>query len=220
MIWMLLTATAMSAAPVPALLNAHELIAGATHAIRANRLDQGALMVSRAVAAGASGPELDRVLADLAYASGNYAEALTRYDALLKVASSDRSLLEPAGIAALKLGYVKRASSLLLLAASKRGADWRAWNALGVIADLEGDWAKADDCYDHASRLAPNEVGPVNNRGWSLLLRGDWKDALGLFERAIALDPKSERALNNLELAKTALATSLPPRPAGESAFR
>jgi hypothetical protein len=87
---------------VPASPNAHELLAGASHAVRANRLDQAALMVSRAVAAGASGAELDRVLADYAYASGNYAEALTRYEALLKSTPSGKGILEPAGIAALK----------------------------------------------------------------------------------------------------------------------
>ena len=78
-----MTAAAVSAAPVPASPSAHELIAGAGHALRENRLDQAALMISRAVAAGASGVELDRAVADFAYASGNYAEAITRYEALL-----------------------------------------------------------------------------------------------------------------------------------------
>jgi Flp pilus assembly protein TadD len=217
MIWALLTAATVSTAPVPPSPSAHELIAGASHAVHANRLDQAALMVSRAVAAGASGPELDRVLADYAYASKNYAEALTRYEALLKTAPSDRSVLEPAGIAALKLDKVERASSLLSLATSGHGAGWRAWNALGVAADLKSDWPKADECYGQASRLAPQEVEPVNNRGWSLLLRGEWQQALGYFEQAVALDPKSERAANNLELARTALSAELPRREPGES---
>src|SRR5438105_3510692 len=217
MIWSLLTAAAVSAAPVPASPSAHELIAGADHAVRENRLHQAALMISRAVGAGASGPELDRAIADFAYASGNYADAITRYDALLKLAPADQSLLEPAGIAALKLGYVARATSLLELVTSRSGADWRAWNALGVAADLERQWAKADECYAHALQLAPNEAGPINNRGWSLLLRGNWNEAHGYFERAIRLDPKSRRAANNLELARTAVSAELPPREPSES---
>ena len=217
MIWALLTAAAVSTAPVPASPSAHELIAGADEAIHENRLNQAALMISRGIGAGASGPELDRVLADFAYASGNFAEALAQYDALLKLAPADRSLLEPAGIAALKLGYVNRASSLLASATSRGGAGWRAWNALGVAADLERNWANADKCYDQALRLAPDEAEPVNNRGWSLLLRGNWKEAQGYFERAIRLDPKSRRAANNLELARTALSAELPTRERGES---
>ena len=110
------------------------------------------------------------------------------------LAPDDPSLLEPAGIAALKLGYVDRASSLLALVTSRGGADWRVWNALGVAADLERQWARADECYNHALQLAPNEAGPVNNRGWSLLLRGNWKEAQGYFEQAIRLDPNNALA--------------------------
>jgi Flp pilus assembly protein TadD len=217
MTWMFLTAAAAVAVPAPPSPSAHELIAGASHAIHVNRLDQAELMVSRAAAAGASGPELARVLADFAYASGNYAEALTRYEALLRSASSDRSMLEPAGIAALKLGKVERASSLLSTATSAPRAGWRSWNALGVVADLKSDWAKADECYDQASQLAPNEIEPINNRGWSLLLRGKWQQAIQFFEQAVALDPKSKRAANNLELARAALSAELPQRGPGES---
>ena len=217
MIASLLVATSVSAAPVPAAPAAHALIAGASHAVHAKRLDQAAVMISRAIAAGASGTELDRLLADFAYASGKYSEALVRYEALLKVAPKDQSLFEPAGISALKLGQVERAASWLSQATAQSRASWRSWNAAGVVADMKRDWARADDCYDHASRLAPNQAAPVNNRGWSLLLRGDWKDALGLFERAIALDPRSARTADNLELARAALAAGLPARNPRES---
>jgi len=207
-------ATAPAATPPP---NTRGLIAGAEHAIQANRLDQARLMIARAVGSGAAGPELDRVTADLDYASGRYQQAFARYQSLLKTSAFDESLLERAGIAALKLGDVTNASLLLSRATSTRGASWRAWNALGVVADLRKDWTAAIACYDEASRLAPGEVEPVNNRGWSHLLRGDWKEALSLFEAAVALDPKSARAINNLELARSALAAELPGRRAGES---
>ena len=50
-----------------------------------------------------------------------------------------------------------------------------------------------------------------------MLLRGDWKRAIGLFERATELNPKSTRIANNLELAKMALGAGLPARESGES---
>lgn len=219
MIWPLLVAAAVSTAPAAPAPSAHQLLDGASHAVHANRLDQASMMIARAIAAGASGAELDRLLADLAYARGNYQEALSRYQALLKVAPNDPSLVEPAAIAALKLGQVLTASSLLSAPNSQNAASWRFWNARGVVADLQRDWRKADECYERASSIAPNEAAPVNNHGWSLVLRGEWKQALGSFERAIALDPKSERTANNLELVRTALAAGLPPREAGESDF-
>jgi len=214
----LLVSAAVANAPVARPPDVHALLAGASHAARVHRLEQANLMVARAVSAGASGPELNHAMADLAYASGRYEEALASYDAYLKAAPQDALALEFAGIAALKLGKLERASSLLGQATARPNAGWRAWNALGAVSDLNADWAKADDCYDHAWRLAPKEAGPVNNRGWSLLLRGDWKAALELFEQATALDPKSKRAANNLDLARAALAAELPHREPGESA--
>jgi Flp pilus assembly protein TadD len=217
MIQLLLVAAVASSAPAATPPNPRELIAGAEHAIWANRLDQATVMISRAVGAGAAGPELDRVLADLAYVSGRYDEAFARYQSQLKSSAADERLLEHAGIAALKLGDVKNAFSLLSRATSARGASWRAWNALGVVADLRSDWVTADACYDKASQLAPDEVEPVNNRGWSHLLRGNWREALSLFEKAVVVDPKSVRAANNLELARSALAAELPNRRPGET---
>ena len=215
MIPLLLIAAAVSAAapPVqPARPSAHALLSGAEHAVRADRLDQASEMVSRAIAAGASGSELQRVLADLAYSSGKYAQALAGYEALLKIAPADKWLLEHAGLAALKLDDPQRASPLLQRATVGRGATWRAWNALGVVSDMNADWAKADECFGKAAQLAPDQVGPVNNRGWSLLMRGDWRGARGYFERAATMNPDSKRVANNLELANIALSADLPKR--------
>lgn len=218
MILQLFAAAAVSTAPAPVSpALAPQLLEGASHALHVNRLDQANMMIARAIAAGASGRQLDRVLADLAYAKGSYSEALTRYEMLLKFAPQDQSLIEPAAIAALKLGQVDRASLLLSSATSPHVTSWRLWNARGVVADLERDWRKADRCYEQASNLAPNEAEPINNHGWSLVLRGKWNEALDFFERAIKLDPKLERAANNLELARMAVAAELPPRRGGES---
>jgi len=219
MIPFLLAVAAVSAPAATRPANPSGLIAGAEHAIRANRLDQASLMIARAVGVGAAGVELDRVMADLDYASGRYQQAFARYQSLLKTSAFDESLLEQAGIAALKLGDVTNASLLLSRATSARGASWRAWNALGVVADLRSDWSTAEACYDEAARLAPSEVEPVNNRGWSHLLRGNWREALRFFEAAAALDPKSVRVSNNLELARSAQAAELPSRRTGESDF-
>ena len=216
MILALLAGAAAAIASVPP-ADVHALLLGADHAVEENRLDQAALMISRAQSAGASGPELDRALANLVYARANYMEALKRYEALLKTMPGDAIALEHASIAALKLGQVDRAVILLKTATSQKAATWRVWNACAVAADLKQDWARADQCYERAIGLAPNEVEPVNNRGWSLLLRGDWKKALALFEQAAILDPKSQRTANNLELARAALAADLPARAAGES---
>ena len=212
-----LLAAAVLTTPHAASPTAHELIAGAEHAVHVNRLDQAALMASRALAAGASGSEMDRLLADLAFANAKYPEALTRYEALLKSDPLNPAFQEHAGIAALKLGKVERAYGYLAAATSSSTATWRSWDALGVAADMKAEWSKADDCYAKAAQLAPDEFEPLNNHGWSLVLRGKWSAALPFFERAVALQPKSGRARDNLDLAKAALEPQIPERRAGES---
>ena len=218
MIISLLLAATVTSAPAPQPLTVRNLIAGAEHAIRVDRLDQAKVMVSRAIAAGATGPDLDHALADLAYGLGRNAEALARYEELLKTAPSDQSLLEPAAIAAIKIGNYNAAFSLLSRATTAPTASWRSWNALGVVADFRSDWNLADRCFAKAAVLAPRESGPINNHGWSLVLRGKWKNALDAFETAAVMDPKSARTADNLELARAALSAELPERRPQETA--
>ena len=192
-------------------------LAEAEHAISAGRLEQARLMIGHAVAAGASGPQIDRLLADLAFASGSNAEAQQRYQSLLAANPTDPLLAERAGIAALKMSNLATASVLIDRATKSPKATWRAWNARGVIADMQQDWAAADAAYAEAAKRAPGESEISNNKGWSQLLRGDWQRAASLFERAVRLDPQSTRIANNLELARAAVAADLPQRRAGES---
>jgi Flp pilus assembly protein TadD len=192
-------------------------LADAAHAISAGRLDQGRLIVARAIATGATGPAVERLLADLAFASGNDAEALARYRRLLMTDAKDPSICERAGVAALRTDRLEEAKVMLGCATALPGASWHSWNARGVLADLERDWPAADMAYALADRLAPAEARVINNQGFSHLLRGDWASAVNYFERAAALDPSSGRITNNLELARSALAVDLPRRRHGES---
>ena len=212
MIVLQLLAATIATAPAPPLNAAHDLIAGAEHAIHVNRLDQASVMASRALAAGAKGRDMDRLSADLAFAKGQFADALARYSALLKSEPRRSDYLEHAGISALKLGEVSLAYRYLSAATSSARPTWRAWNALGVAADMRSEWSKADACYTEAALLAPDEFEPLNNHGWSLVLRGKWSIALPLFQRAVALQPKSVRARDNLDLASAALGPNLPER--------
>jgi Flp pilus assembly protein TadD len=209
-------APAPAANPVPVPASAFSL-ADAEHAIAAGRLDQARMMIGRALAAGVTQNQAARPLADLAFAEGNNAEALARYQWLLAAAPGDAKLCEPAGIAALKLGDAARAAPLIRCATKPANASWKAWNARGVLADMQSDWVEADRAYERAAQLAPNEAEVANNQGWSQLLRGNWQAAAVTLERAAALDPRSARASNNLELARAALADRLPQRRPGES---
>ena len=213
----LLIAAATVASPPGVNAAPEALLKDANQALIAGRLDQARLMTVRAISEGARGGDVDRVLADLAFANSEYDEALSRYKTLLLTNPEDALLLERAGIAALKAGAIAEALPLIARATKSGDASWRAWNASGVLADLGRDWAQADIAYSRALQLAPNEADVVNNRGWSQLLRGDWPAAVKDFESAAALDPNSPRIANNLELARAVMAADLPRRRNRES---
>jgi len=189
----------------------------AVQALQAGRLEQARLMLDAAVSAGARGEEIDRLLAELAFRTGNWPAALQRYERLAAMHPDESLTLERAGIAAFHLGDLVRAGAALAAATAIPGASWRAWNARGAVADFRRDWAAADSAYARALQLAPANANVLNNRGWSLLLRGDWAEALPLLEQAAALAPGTRRIADNLELARAALAEDLPRRRAGES---
>jgi Flp pilus assembly protein TadD len=214
---LLLVAVAL-AAPSAALSPADpSILKDAAHAIEQGRLDQGRLMIARAVGLGYKGTAVERLLADLAFASKNYEEALDRYKNLVADGARDDGLCQKGAISALDLGLTADAGPLADCAVASPEAGWEAWNAKGVLADLLHDWAMADRCYARAHELAPRRGEIFNNQGWSLLLRGNWADALSRFEQAATLKPGVGRIANNLELTRSALAADLPSRQKGET---
>jgi Flp pilus assembly protein TadD len=203
--------------PQPATPPSSISLSEAGRAIAAGRLDQAKQMLGVAVAAGARGEPVDRLLADLAFARGENEQALNLYKALLGIHPDDGLLLERGGIAALRLGRISEATALLDRATRLPGVTWRAWNARGAAADWQARWDEADAAYARAAALDPRRAEIPNNQGWSLMLRGRWAEALAAFERAVALDSKLPRLANNLELARAAVAADLPKRMQGES---
>lgn len=216
MISLLLAAALAGAKPAPAAQPPAQPLSEAAHALQAGRLDQARLMIANAVKAGATGQEVDRLLADLAYASGDYSGALPRYLQLLVGNAHDGVLYERAGLSAMKIRNVVQGERLLERAVTFPTATWRAWNARGVAADYRNEWVVADQSYDRALALSPGRAEVLNNLGWSQLARGRWEAALSNFERAAAIDPKSPRIAANLELARAAVSEALPQRRAGE----
>jgi Flp pilus assembly protein TadD len=217
MILPLIFAAAVAFSPVATGPLPHDLLNDAQHAIDSGRLEQANIIVGRAIGAHAAGPQLARVLAALAFAKGNYAEALARYQSLAGKFPNDSSVLEHAGMAALRLDELDCAKAFLIRATALRTASWRAWNARGVAADMSGDWVDADLAYRRAAHLAPDRAAPMANLGWSLVLRGSWREALPFLEKAAELDPHSARIVDDLQLAKDALADGLPERQPNET---
>lgn len=200
---------------VLALLLASSAVPGATladarKALDAGRTQQARLMVDAAVARGEGGPFVDRLLADIAFVSGNDSEAEARYATLALANPAIALFAERSGIAALRSGDTQNATRLMSAASKFQYASWRVWNALGVGCDRAHDWKGADAAYSRALEISPDEATILNNRGWSQMLQGHLTKAAALLERAAIKSPTTARIRDNLELVRSAIARDLP----------
>lgn len=217
MIFVLVAALSVAAQPAPAARPDPSILKDAAQAIDAGRLQEAKLIIARAITVGFRGAPIERLTADLSFASGKYLQAMAGYQRLVASPAKQPGDCEKGALSALEIDRYDDAKPLVACAIATGNASWRVWNARGVFADSQHDWALADESYQRAHKLAPNEARVINNQGWSMLLRGDWAVAVPLFQKAATLDRDSKRIANNLELAKTALAADLPRRRTGEA---
>jgi Flp pilus assembly protein TadD len=75
-----------------------------------------------------------------------------------------------------------------------------AWAGLAASYDELGRFDLADRAYEQLIKLKGNDARTLNNRGYSYLLRGDYKRAKEMLERAQAIDPGLEEIQGNLTL--------------------
>ena len=200
-----------------ALLLAGSTIEEAEHALSAGRTEQASQMVRQMAASGVTGDRIDQLRASVAAANGQDLVALSLFSALAAKNPTNAFFADGAARSAYRLGRIEDARKWSALAVAQPNASWRAWNLCGIIADRSGDFSKADECYGRASAFGPRRAEVLNNQGWSLLLRGQWRDAAEQLRLALAMDPASRIARANLELAEAASAQDLPARRENES---
>ena len=145
MILSLVVAASVAAQPPPATPASPSTLKDASHAIEAGRLEEAKLIIGRAIAGGATGAAVERVTADLAFAAGDYPQALAAYQRLSGSPEKQPSDCEKGAISALEIGRITEAKPLVECAVTAQKTSWRAWNARGVLADLTNDWAMADE---------------------------------------------------------------------------
>ncbi|WP_404380117.1 tetratricopeptide repeat protein [Caenispirillum salinarum] len=144
-------------------------------------------------------------LAEVALAAGETAKARDAFAALAanpEVAPSVTARAhQGVGLSWLKEGQTEKALPALEDAVAADDGLWRAWNALGAAHDRRQNWDAAVAAYDKAIALAPEEAGPVNNLGFSLILQGRHQDAARHLVRAAHLARDMDMPRVNLRLA-------------------
>jgi tetratricopeptide (TPR) repeat protein len=78
--------------------------------------------------------------------------------------------------------------------------DLESWVGLAASYDRLRRFDLADRAYDQAAKISGPTAELLNNRGYSYMLRGDYRRAHETLVRAQALDPSNPYIRNNLEL--------------------
>jgi Flp pilus assembly protein TadD len=135
---------------------------------------------------------------------GKPADARKMFEALSTNGQYRAVALQGKGLALLALNQREQAAKALREATETDPMLWRAWNALGLLADLKREAHEAEAAYSQALAINPDSAALHNNLGYSRLMAGRPDEALGSLRKAIALDPSSETVRNNVRLALAA----------------
>jgi Flp pilus assembly protein TadD len=85
-------------------------------------------------------------------------------------------------------------------AAETHPSDAEAWLGLAAAYDQLRRFDLADRAYAQAIRIAGPTVEIVNNQGYSLMLRGKYREAAAKFATAAAKAPENQYVKNNIRL--------------------
>jgi Flp pilus assembly protein TadD len=118
---------------------------------------------------------------------------------ILKLQPNDIKVIEQYGLLQLKQGkYAEAEKKLLAVVAKQRG--WRAYNGLGILANLQSNPQKAEVFFSQADRLLPNSPELLNNIGFALYSANKLPEAASYYNRALQINPGFKKALYNFAL--------------------
>lgn len=190
------------ATPVTATPRPMESASAAIQALEDGLYDDAGRRFAQILATNPTHAEARLGLAEVHLAQGRTNEALALFATLV-----DNPLLAPLahqgrGLALLALGRRPQATQALRQATEGSAILWRAWNGLGQIADADLRWGDADVAYAKALEVVPRSAAVLNNKGYSLLLRGRPQEAERSLREALAAEPSQRMAAANLRLAQ------------------
>jgi tetratricopeptide (TPR) repeat protein len=144
-------------------------------------------------------PEYELNLGNAQFYSGDLAGAKRTLQAFLARYPEDIHGLVNLANCHLRLGELSQAKSLCLKGLGKKGAAAGSalWNCLGQAAHLEGDDARAYECFDRAYAEAPDYVDALFNRANIAYRLGREEEALRDLELCVRKDENYEAALLN-----------------------
>lgn len=129
-----------------------------------------------------------------------HAQALAVLQNAVLVHQDDRELLGAYGRSLADNGRLREADEVLSRAHSPERPDWRILSAQGTVADQLGEHDRAQQIYQAALKLAPNEPTVMSNLGLSLALSRHLPEAERVLREAASAPGADVRVRQNLVL--------------------
>lgn len=120
----------------------------------------------------------------------------------LELDAGHREAIEGQALVDLARGQTDLARPVLQSLGAEEPVSWRVLNALGVIADLDGEFDRARDHYQRAIAAGGDNAVVANNLGYSTMMAGDPQTAITLLSEALHRYPQETRLQQNLGLAQ------------------
>lgn len=138
-------------------------------------------------------------MADLYSELRNYDLAEVSLKLILKQKPGDLGTIERYGLLLIKKGNYPGAEKHLSQVVAKHQS-WRAYNGLGIIANLQGDLQKAESFFKRADSILPNSPELLNNIGFAFYSAGKLDEASSYYLKALQINPAFKKAIYNYGL--------------------
>ena len=152
--------------------SAAEGVARGDTAWRAGKLDLAVYLYVQSLAYDATSAAPFLKIAAIHEQLGNRALAEKAFELALERDPANAGACERLGLLYLESKQDEAAERLLQAAVRKDPQRWRSYNGLGILADRRSEYASAEQHYDRAHLLQPNNASVINNRGYSHYLAG------------------------------------------------
>lgn len=143
-------------------------------------------------------------MADLYTELKKYDLAQVSLKLILKQQPNDLKTTEQYGLLLIKLRNFPEAQENLSRVVAMQQS-WSAYNGLGIIANLQGDYLKAENFFKKADGIFPNSPELLNNIGFSLYSADKLAEAAPYYIKALQINPGFKKAIYNYALLQARL---------------
>lgn len=143
-------------------------------------------------------------MADLYIKLKKYDLAEVSFKLILKQHPDDLKTTEQYGLLLIKLRKYPDAEKNLVRVIAKQQS-WRAYNGLGIIANLQGDPLKAESFFKKAISIFPNSPELLNNIGFAYYSADNLDEAASYYIKALQINPGFKKAIYNYALLQARL---------------